>query len=335
MGRFKRTFSAPNIKIPKGWEISENNTTPESGVMNRRRFIKGAGTIAMFGAAWYMGCTSKTPSGSHEKIILNDVEKKIYPATQNNRYSLDRPMTQEMIAASYNNFYEFSSAKEDVRFHAQNLETGSWKVEVTGLVHKPRTFDIDDLLKTMPIEERLYRFRCVEAWAMAVPWTGFPLNRLLNLVEPMAKASHVRFTTFHMPFTAQGQLAFWYPWPYNEGLTLKEAMNDLTFMAVGIYGHPLPKQHGAPIRLVAPWKYGYKSAKSIVRIELLNEQPDTFWTTLQGLEYTFTANVNPKVPHPRWSQAKEKMIDTGEVRYTQLFNGYRDQVGHLYRQEFS
>lgn len=335
MRGFKRTFSAPNIKIPKAWEISENTITPESVVMDRRRFIKGAGTIAMFGAAWYMGCTSKTPNSPPEKIILNQIEKKIYPALQNKNYPLDRPLTREMIAASYNNFYEFSSVKENVRFHAQNLETRPWTVKVTGLVHKPRTFDIDDLLKTMPIEERLYRLRCVEAWAMAVPWTGFPLKTLLNLVEPMSKASHVRFTTFHMPFTAQGQLAFWYPWPYNEGLTLKEAMNDLTFMAVGIYGHPLPKQHGAPIRLVVPWKYGYKSAKSIVRIELLDEQPDTFWTTLQGLEYTFTANVNPQVPHPRWSQAKEKMIDTGEIRYTQLLNGYREQVGHLYRPNFS
>jgi sulfoxide reductase catalytic subunit YedY len=204
-------------------------------------------------------------------------------------------------------------------------------VEVSGLVHKPRAFDVDDLLRLMPIEERLYRLRCVEAWSMAVPWTGFPLRALLDLVEPQGKATHVSMTTFYKPFTARGQLAFWYPWPYHEGLTLAEAMNELTFLAVGIYGHPLPKQHGAPVRLVVPWKYGYKSIKSIVKIELIDYQPPTFWNTLQGLEYDFAANVNPNVPHPRWSQARERLIGfAGRYVPTEIYNGYGKYVAGLY-----
>jgi len=182
----------------------------------------------------------------------------------------------------------------------------------------------------MPLEERLYRLRCVEAWAMAVPWTGFPFKELLKQVEPKPEATHVRLETFYTPFTAQGQLEFWEPWPYVEGLTLKEAMNELAFLATGIYGHPLPKQHGAPVRLVVPWKYGFKNIKSIVKIELVNYRPATFWNTLQGLEYDFTANVDPRVPHPRWPQTREKMIGTGDIRPTLLYNGYEKFVANLY-----
>ena len=182
----------------------------------------------------------------------------------------------------------------------------------------------------MPVEERMYRLRCVERWAMAVPWTGFPLKALLDKVQPQPGAAYVKMTSFYKPFTALGQLEFWEPWPYTEALTIKEAMNELAFMAVGIYGHPLPKQHGAPIRLVVPWKYGFKSIKSVVKIELVKSKPATFWNTLQGLEYDFQANVDPRIPHPRWSQAMEQMIGTGEKRRTQPYNGYGKYVGSLY-----
>ncbi|MEC7640983.1 MAG: protein-methionine-sulfoxide reductase catalytic subunit MsrP [Nitrospinota bacterium] len=318
------------IKIPRGWEIPENQATPESVYMNRRRFLKGAGMLGLYSAALYSGCTGSPPSPDDNKIALSETEKTLYPAKRNEEYTLDGPVTEERIAASYNNFYEFTEVKEDVRVHAQKLQTRPWIVNLTGLVHKPRSFDLDELLKTMPIEERLYRLRCVEAWTITVPWTGFPLKALLDKVEPMGKATHVRMTSFYKPFTAQGQLAFWQPWPYTEGLSLQEAMNELAFLAVGIYGHPLPKQHGAPIRLALPWKYGYKSIKSIVEIELVDYRPSTFWTVVQGLEYDFLANVNPSVPHPRWSQAREKLVGTGQQRLTKIYNGYGRYAAHLY-----
>ncbi|MFQ5451763.1 MAG: protein-methionine-sulfoxide reductase catalytic subunit MsrP [Nitrospinaceae bacterium] len=318
-----------SILLKKPWEIAGSMVTPETVVMRRREFLKGTALTGLATAALLTGC-SPPRSDPDAPLELFGIEKKVFPAKRNDSFQLDRDLTAERVAASYNNFYEFSEVKEDVRIHAQALTTRPWTVEVTGLVHKPQTFDTDDLLRTMPIEERLYRLRCVEAWAMAVPWTGFPFKALLNEVQPLSRATHVRMTTFYKPFTAQGQLAFWHPWPYTEGLTLAEAMNDLAFLAVGIYGHPLPKQHGAPIRLVVPWKYGFKSIKSIVRIELVDYRPATFWNTVQGLEYDFTANVDPRVRHPRWSQAREKMIGTGEVRPTLLYNGYGEQVARLY-----
>lgn len=320
-----------SIKIPKAWEISSGEITPERAYMDRRRFLRGMGTIALYSAAMAAGCSpGSSAGGAGFPPETSETEKKTYPARRNEEFALDRPLTREPVAARYNNFYEFTEIKEDVRVHAQSLATRPWAVEVTGLVRRPRTFDLDDLHKTMPMEERLYRHRCVEAWAMAVPWTGFPLKALLEKAQPLSKATHVRLKSFYKPLAAQGQLAFWYPWPYTEGLTMAEAMNELTFMAVGIYGHPLPKQHGAPIRLATPWKYGFKSIKSVVQIELVDYQPATFWNTAQGLEYDFVANVNPNIPHPRWSQAREKMIDTGETRPTLLYNGYGSYVAGLY-----
>ncbi len=316
-----------HIRIPRPWEISEREATPESAFMTRRRFLAGSLLATVATAGLVSGCS---PPPANDAPPLSDIEKKIYPAPRNNAYSLDRDLTDEAVAAGYNNFYEFSDAKEDVRTLARRLIQRPWAVEISGLVGKPRTFDIDDLLKTLPMEERLYRLRCVEAWSMAVPWTGFPLRALLEKVEPGSRATHVRMTTFYRPFQAFGQLAFWEPWPYTEGLTLPEAMNELTFMAVGVYGHPLPAQHGAPIRLVVPWKYGYKSIKSVVKIELIDHAPSTFWNTVDPLEYDFTANVDPKVPHPRWPQSREKMIGTEQVRLTLPYNGYGREVAHLY-----
>jgi sulfoxide reductase catalytic subunit YedY len=320
----------PHIHIKKEWAISDGLATPESSYMRRREFLKGTvlTTAATVGALY--GCGPSSPPNVLPEVKWSELEKTLYPAKRNPKYELDRPLTPEKIAATYNNFYEFGTDKIDPVHYAQKLNTRPWTIQVDGLVNKPAVFDMDDLIKTMPVEERVLRLRCVEAWAMAVPWTGFPFSEILKRVEPKAEATHVRLETFYQPFTAQGQLAFWEPWPYVEGLTIKEAMNELAFLATGIYGHPLPKQHGAPIRLVVPWKYGFKNIKSIIKIELVNYRPATFWNTLQGLEYDFTANVDPGIPHPRWPQTREKMIGTGDIRPTLPYNGYGEFVAHLY-----
>ena len=319
-----------NLIFQKPWSIAESESTPESVYMNRRNFLKGTSLVTMATTASFYGCGIGPTPNPNAPIEWSAIEEQIYPVKRNFNYTLDRNLTDEGVAASFNNFFEFSEIKSDPRFHAQNLAIRPWTVEITGLANKPRAFDVDDLYKLMPIEERLYRLRCVEAWAMAVPWTGFPLKALIDMVEPQSQATHIAMTTFYKPFTAQGQLAFWRPWPYTEALTLEEASNELTFMALGIYGHPLRKQHGAPLRLVVPWKYGFKSIKSIVKIELIDYQPLTFWNTVLPLEYSFEANVDPTINHPRWSQATEKMIGTGEIHQTMLYNGYEKQVAHLY-----
>ncbi|MDP6025412.1 MAG: protein-methionine-sulfoxide reductase catalytic subunit MsrP [Pseudomonadales bacterium] len=319
-----------NIILPKSWNMAENEATPESVYMDRRSFIKGTSLVTLATAASFYGCTVNSTPHPNKPIELTANEKESYPAKRNKKYKLNRQMTEERIAASFNNFFEFSEIKSDPKYLAQRMETSPWEVEVSGLVNKPRTFNPDDFYKLMPVEERLYRFRCVEAWAMAVPWTGFPLKALIDLVEPKSSATHIAMTTFYKPFTAQGQLAFWRPWPYTEALTLEEAANELAFMALGIYGRPLPKQHGAPVRLVIPWKYGFKSIKSIVKIEVIDYRPPTFWNTVLPLEYSFEANVDPTIPHPRWPQAREKMIGTNAVRATRLYNGYGKYVAHLY-----
>ena len=319
-----------NIILPKSWNMAENEATPESVYMDRRSFIKGTSLVTLATAASFYGCTVNSTPHPNKPIELTANEKESYPAKRNKKYKLNRQMTEERIAASFNNFFEFSEIKSDPKYLAQRMETSPWEVEVSGLVNKPRTFNPDDFYQLMPVEERLYRFRCVEAWAMAVPWTGFPLKALIDLVEPKSSATHIAMTTFYKPFTAQGQLAFWRPWPYTEALTLEEAANELAFMALGIYGRPLPKQHGAPVRLVIPWKYGFKSIKSIVKIEVIDYRPPTFWNTVLPLEYSFEANVDPAIPHPRWPQAREKMIGTNAVRATRLYNGYGKYVAHLY-----
>lgn len=317
---------APYIKIPRPWDIPEHRITPEDCYYNRRRILQTMGFTGIGIAGLLAGCQS---SQTEQQLQQQAATLQALSATKNPTYTLDRPLTEETVAARYNNFYEFSSAKDNV-WELAKFPAEPWKVEITGLVHKPQTLDIDDLRQQMPLEERTYRFRCVEAWAMAVPWIGFPLRALLERVEPTAAARFVRFTTFAFN-EGKSSLFQAYPWPYNEGLTLAEAMNELTLMAVGIYGHVLPPQHGAPLRLVTPWKYGFKSAKSIARIELTDKQPATFWNTLASHEYSFQANVEPQVPHPRWSQAAERMIGTGERRATLLYNGYEAQVAHLYK----
>lgn len=308
------------------WAIDRRDTdqrepTAEHVFRRRREFLRQAG----FAGLGLLGLQSAGAQDASKKD-----EPKLYPARRNDKFTVDRPLTDEKEAARYNNFYEFSFGKEAPARLAQKLVVRPWTIEVTGLCAKPRTFDIDDLLKRMPLEERIYRFRCVEAWAMTVPWTGFPLSRLLDEVEPSSSAKYVRFLTFFKPEWAPNQRSDDYPWPYFEGLTLAEARHDLTLLVTGAYGKPMANQHGAPIRLMVPWKYGFKSCKSIVKIELLEKEPATFWNTLVPSEYDFVANVNPAVPHPRWSQASERMLGTGERRPTLPYNGYGELVAKLY-----
>lgn len=242
----------------------------------------------------------------------------------------ERALTDPKIAARYNNFYEFTGRK-DVWRHVETFRVDPWSVSVSGLVAKPRVWPLEDLQRTFGSEERIYRHRCVEAWSMLVPWDGFPLRRLLAAAEPMHAARYVRFVSFHDPNVQDNVRARpWEPWPYVEGLRIDEAMHDLTFVATGMFGRPLPKQHGAPLRIAVPWKYGYKSPKSVVRIELVAEKPRTFWETLAPVEYPFESNVDPSRPHPRWSQATERLIGTWDVRATLPFNGYGEQVRQLY-----
>ena len=319
------------IKIPKGWEIPEYEATPEDIFLNRRQFLKAAGFSSLTALGLLGGCVNfESDTERPKNWEFSEVDRSVYPAKGNIKFSLDRPLTKESVAASYNNFYEFSS-KKDVWRHVERFETRPWEVEITGLVEKPAVFDVDELIRTMPLEERLYRFRCVEAWAMAVPWTGFPMRELIKRVRPLSSARYMRLVTFMRPDQAPGQKKFWQPWPYTEGLTVAEAMNELTLLVTGIYGHPLPKQHGAPLRLITPWKYGFKNIKSIVRIEFTEEQPSTYWNTTSPTEYGFVENVNPNVPHPRWSQTTERILGTQEKRATLLFNGYGKYVAHLYK----
>lgn len=325
----------PAIKRKKGWELPERLATPEEVYLNRRQFIKAMGLSGLGAWGILSGCLSDASEAGQED--LEKVRKTIpkprppYPAARNPEFTVDRALTTEEVAASYNNFYEFTTDKDRVWRLAEKLDLDPWQVEVGGLVHKPRTFDVDDLVKTFELEERVYRFRCVEAWSMVVPWVGFPLKKLIEKVEPTSDAKYVRFISFLRPDQAIGQKTQdWYPWPYYEGLTMAEAMNELTLVVTGIYGHALPKQHGAPIRIITPWKYGYKSPKSIVKIEFVRERPATFWNDLSPNEYGFFSNVNPDVPHPRWSQASERIIGTDKRVPTLLYNGYEDYVGDLY-----
>jgi sulfoxide reductase catalytic subunit YedY len=318
------------------WNLPERQVTPESAVISRRRWLKwlgiggaGLGILGTGGGLWwwYLGTDDEVVTRGKVATAANN----LYPASRNPKFSkIDEPLTARAAAARYCNFFEFTPSKQVWR-HVDRFQPVPWTLEVGGLVAKPKTFDLDDLLKAFPLEERIYRHRCVEAWAMVVPWTGFALADLVGKVEPLPSARFVRFESFHRPSEAVRQARKFEPWPYVEGLTLAEAVNELAFIATGIYGQPLLKQHGAPVRLVVPWKYGYKSAKSIVRIEFTDKQPATFWNTLVPKEYDFQANVNPTVPHPRWSQAEEKMLGTGERRPTLPYNGYGKWVADLYK----
>ena len=303
----------------KSIPVKSSEITPYSQYLSRRDFLKAAGILT--GSAVLAACAPKAT----ESAVPSD-EAAFPPKVD----ELGDPATLYEDITNYNNFYEFSTNKVAVAPLSENFTTEPWTVEVYGLVKRPKKYGIEDLLSKFTQEERIYRLRCVEAWSMVIPWTGFPLANILNEVEPTSNAQYVRFETVYRPEEMQGQGSGFYPWPYNEGLRLDEAMNDLTILATGLYGLPMPNQNGAPIRLVVPWKYGFKSIKSIVKIELVEERPQTLWNTVGPGEYGFYSNVNPERPHPRWSQASERRIGELSRRPTLMFNGYAEQVAHLY-----
>jgi sulfoxide reductase catalytic subunit YedY len=298
------------IRIARGWEIPESKVTPETLVLGRRRTLGLGlgGALATF-----------VPQLGHTQQSV----------PRNQRYDPGRPITPAQIVTTYNNFYEFGSDK-DIWQAAQALPMHPWVIHIEGLVSKPLTIAVDDLLKQVPLEERVYRHRCVEAWAMTVPWTGFPVGALIKLAAPLSSARYVAFQSLvdakYMPGVAEP----FFPWPYVEGLTIEEANNELAFIATGLYGKPLPPQNGGPIRLVVPWKYGFKSAKSLAKITFTDRRPQTFWETVSPQEYGFWANVNPEVSHPRWSQATERLLGSDERVPTQIYNGYGEWVAGLY-----
>ncbi|HAC64869.1 MAG TPA: protein-methionine-sulfoxide reductase catalytic subunit MsrP [Cyanothece sp. UBA12306] len=322
------------IRVPQSWEISENQITPPEAYFNRRRFLKSLIGAGIGASLIPLNACQKSSS---ETALANSLKLPKLTAKTNPAFSqVDRPITEEMLAGKYNNFYEFGGTK-NIWLKAQNLPTDPWKIEVTGLVKNPQTYDLDDLKKKFTLEERIYRFRCVEAWSMVLPWIGFPMKKLIEAVEPTNDAKFVRFTSFYDPEITAGPSFHLgsLPWPYQEGLRIEEMANDLAFFALGLYGHDLPKQHGAPVRMVIPWKYGFKGAKSIVKVEFVQQKPATYWNTLVPNEYGFEANVNPNKPHPRWSQATEKFISVGpglswEIKETLPFNGYGEYVKDLY-----
>ncbi|MFN8006413.1 MAG: protein-methionine-sulfoxide reductase catalytic subunit MsrP [Terriglobia bacterium] len=288
-------------------KIRSHEITPESVFLSRRQFMQGIGSAA--GGTILLSSSLLAAENSQELVKEETPLKAI---------------------SGYNNFYEFSTDKESVAPRSQGLKLSPWKVKVGGHVDKPATFDVDDLRKKFPQEERIYRLRCVEAWSMVIPWMGFPLASLLKLAQPTARAKFVRFETLYDPGQMPGQKSSWYQWPYVEGLRLDEAMNDLAILATGLYGKPLMPQNGAPIRLVVPWKYGFKSIKSVVKIDLVDSMPTSLWMQAAPNEYGFYANVNPDVSHPRWSQASERRIGEFFRRKTLMFNGYAEQVASLY-----
>jgi sulfoxide reductase catalytic subunit YedY len=315
------------VKEPRSSEV-----TPEQVYLRRREFMRNAGRTALTAAGVAAGLSWLTGGAQKRRVLEERPDQTLTPLTAARPEAYrtgERPTSYDDIA-HYNNFYEFGLGKEDPAINARAFVTRPWTVEVTGEVAKPRRFDLDELL-ALELEERVYRMRCVEAWSMVIPWLGFPLAKLLERVQPSSRAKYVAFTSLLDPEQMEGQHNGVLDWPYVEGLRLDEAMHPLTLMAVGLYGKTLPNQNGAPIRLVVPWKYGFKGIKSIVKIELTATQPRTTWNEAASSEYGFYANVNPSVDHPRWSQASERRIGEFSRRPTLPFNGYGDEVAALYR----
>jgi len=303
----------------KSVPVKSSEITPYSQYLSRRDFLRTAGIVT--GSALLAACSPGASAATEPASNMPELPAK--------KDELGDPANSYQDITHYNNYYEFSTDKEAVNPLSQDFTSEPWTVEVTGLVNNPKTYGMDDLLK-FPQEERVYRLRCVEAWSMVIPWTGFPLASLLKEVEPTSEAKFVRFETVYRPEEMPGQKSPFYPWPYQEGLRLDEAMHDLTLLATGLYGMPMPNANGAPIRLVVPWKYGFKSIKSIIKIELMAERPSTLWSAVGPNEYGFYSNVNPDRPHPRWSQASERRIGELGRRPTLMFNGYAEQVASLY-----
>jgi sulfoxide reductase catalytic subunit YedY len=323
-------------------KIESSEITPEHLYLSRRRFIKTLGTVTA-GALILKACgpdgsaetpTATAPPGSIATpgaiATPSSTATPVPPMAGGGTDELGDPLTTFDAVTHYNNYYEFTTQKEGVARLAENFVTSPWQVEVGGLVNQPKTFDLD-ALRQFEQEERIYRLRCVEAWSMVIPWVGFPLSALLKEVEPLSSAKYVRFETLYDPEQLPGQRSAFYNWPYIEGLRMDEAMNDLTLLATGLYGKELLPQNGAPVRLVVPWKYGFKSIKSIVRIDLVDEMPVSLWMAAAPNEYGFYANVNPDVNHPRWSQATERRIGESGRRETLFMNGYAEEVADLYQ----
>ena len=311
--------------IKKGEEIKSSEITGENLYLNRRNFIRGGILAATTTASALLYRKLAIPAREKPKAELAEAkELGTYFTPEGD------PATTFEAITHYNNFYEFSTSKGYVAEEAKDFVSRPWTVEVGGLAHKPRKFDLDEILKLATLEDRVYRMRCVEGWSMVIPWLGFSLSKLLDEVQPMADAKFVKFTTLLDPNRMSNQNSDDLPWPYVEGLRLDEAMHPLTTLAAGLYGKMLLPQNGAPLRLVVPWKYGFKGIKSIVQIELTDKQPNTTWSDVQPSEYGFYSNVNPNVSHPRWSQATERRIGEFGRRETLIFNGYADQVANLY-----
>jgi sulfoxide reductase catalytic subunit YedY len=312
------------IKSKRGWELPESAATPEAAYLNRRDWLKAMGYGAMLAAGAPAGLAlAQGKDGPNPNAGL-------YPAKRNEKFTLDRPITEEKLATTYNNFYEYGSHKGIWR-DAQQLPVRPWRIKFDGLIEKPFEIDADELIAKMPLEERLYRFRCVEAWSMAVPWTGFPIKALLDFAKPLGSAKYLVMQTLNDVSVMPGLREFYYPWPYTDGLTIAEAANDLAIIATGLYGKPMPKQNGAPLRFITPWKYGFKQVKSIATFTFSDKRPVGFWEKVQGSEYGFWANINPAVDHPRWSQATEQLLGSQERIPTLLYNGYGEQVADLYK----
>lgn len=306
--------------IKKAAEIPSSEITPKSLYLDRRKFISGA---TIFGAALATGaCEMARPSQT--------VEANTKLSTVKSSFSTDEKLTPLKDISNYNNFYEFSVDKYGPADLARNFKTSPWKVQVTGAVAQKKTYDLDELMKLASLEERIYRMRCVEGWSMVIPWVGFPLSKLIDQVQPTSKAKYVAFTSVYRPSEMPGQRSNVLNWPYTEGLRMDEAMNPLTLLTFGMYGETLPNQDGAPVRIVVPWKYGFKGIKSIVKIEFVGHEPATAWNQAAPNEYGFYSNVNPNVDHPRWSQATERRIGEFLKRKTLMFNGYGDHVASMY-----
>ena len=309
-------------------KINPSEITPEHVYLSRRRFMKGVGALVASSLV-LAACGGQELAPAELPTEAAGLVTPGLPPLSASTDELGAKLTTFEAITNYCNFYEFTTRKEGVAELAKDFKTSPWTIQVGGLVQKPRTFDLDDLGRFTQ-EERIYRLRCVEAWSMVIPWMGFPLARLLDEVEPMSKAKYVRFETLYDPEQMPGLSSPFYNWPYVEGLRIDEAMQDLAILATGLYGKPLLPQNGAPVRLVVPWKYGFKSIKSIVKIDLVEEMPVSLWMAASPQEYGFYANVNPEVPHPRWSQATERRIGETKRLQTLLFNGYADEVAHLY-----
>jgi len=316
------------IKKNREWEIN-NNITPEETFINRRSILKNMGFTLL---------SSNIIMQNAFAVESQNYRYSLYPVNENKNFKLKekdikggiRELTDEYKVTNYNNYYEFGTIK-NIRRKASKLITSPWTINFKGLVEKALKIDIDDLVKKVNLEERVYKLRCVEAWSMVVPWSGFVLKDIFKIVQPKSNAKYLVMKTFYDPDNVALQRQNWYPWPYTEVITIEEAKNDLTFIATGVYGKPLPNQNGSPLRLLMPWKYGFKSIKSIVSFEFVSERPKTFWEEIQPKEYGFWANVNPKVNHPRWSQAQDKDIGTNKMYNTKIYNGYDKWVAYLYK----